>query len=110
MLTTLETGLDVFFLSPGAERIPACGVCGGVLDVVRGQLGPTSFAAAMAERHGSAEVRARVVVEHDVATCPAASQPWHLKARELVGEANRTASPSVRALIEADLAVVIASH
>lgn len=105
-----KAGIDVLFLPPGEERIPACPVCGGALEVTRGVVGPTSFGAAMAARHGGPEVRARVLVAHDVARCPTAAQPWHVDAARLVTEARRTASPSVRALIEADLAALIAGR
>lgn len=106
----LEAGLDVFFLPEGETRIPACPVCGGALEVTRDVVGPTSFGAAMAARHGGPEARARALVAHDVARCPAATESWHVAAARLVKEARRTASPSVRSLIEADIAALIASR
>lgn len=105
-----EVGLEVFLLPPESGSIPPCGVCGGALEVTRDQRGPTGFAAALAARHGDDEVRARVATRHDLARCPAAGESWHRHARALALEARRTASPSVRALIEADLAEALADR
>ena len=110
MTTSYETGLDSFFLTPGAEDVPPCGVCGGALQVTRGLVGPTSWAAAIAAKQGSDEVKARVKIPHDQALCPDAGEGWHVHARRLVREAADTASPSVRALILGDLAAVLATR
>ena len=79
--------------APGTIAEAHCALCGTPCIIRRDRVGPTSFATAMARRH----------TRHDSIVCPHYDASWHRQAQALRDEASRTASPSLRALLLADL-------
>lgn len=82
-----------FNREPGTVDEINCEVCGSICDVKRGEVGPTSWAGAMA---GSK-------TPHDLFTCPYNDEQWHWEALAMMQELNDTSSPSLRAIIEQDI-------
>lgn len=82
---------------PGEREEMHCDLCGSKCNVERNVHGPTGMAEAMA-KHGHL---------HDVFICPYSLVDWHQQARGLEWELRDTSSPSVKALIQSDIDVLL---
>ena len=83
-------GYDSFFEKPGEVQERFCQVCGAKCDVLRDQLGPTSWAGAMAGKS----------TPHDHFFCPNSDEEWHEQAIELVQAIEETPSKRIAELMK----------
>jgi hypothetical protein len=107
-MTTHHKGYDAFFPNAGIRDEMTCRVCGATCDVQRHIRGPRSSIEAMSLQFGRKEPDD--FPPYDRFTCPNGGEPWHDRARRLAEERDNTVSPSLRALIAADLERVIDAH
>ena len=88
-----EKGYDFFIASPGEMDEMKCKVCNSTCIVSRDQLGPTSFASALANQEAL----------HDEFKCPNADKMWHQAALELIKAIEATPSKRIANLMQLDL-------
>jgi len=90
----LHAGWDFLVARPGEEAEVHCRVCGEVMAVRRGVVGPTGWAHARA-------IAAGVMggTPHDEFACGFSDEPWHRQALALKTEARRTPSRELETLL-----------
>ncbi len=89
-----HVGWDTIMPDPGEVESWDCRICGDACDVRRGVVARTS----------SISPRERA---HDSFTCPNAGELWHDQALKIRQAIEGMPSPSVRALMEADVAKLL---
>lgn len=94
---TLHAGWDFFTADPGTREEMRCRVCGEVMAVHRGVVGPTSWAHAMAIAAGVSQGK-----PHDSFACDLGGEAWHRQALALKREAERTPSGELAVLLLAE--------
>lgn len=92
-MSTYNSGISIFFRTPGAVEQMRCAACGAVCTVRRDTETYTCMASAMAKR------KSRV----DEFSCPHVGADWHQQAVQLVEAIAETPSRRVAALIRQDL-------
>lgn len=90
-------GYDYFTPRPDVIDKIGCKVCGSNCDVKRGVSGPTGFGEAMA-RKGHL---------HDLFSCPHSDAEWHEQALEIMKDIRDCHSPSLKKIMESDVAKII---
>ena len=93
-------GYDTFYETPGTVDRRICQVCGTVCLVRRNQIGPTSWAGAMANAETA----------HDYFFCPHSKEPWHEQAVALLQAIENTPSKRIAALMQEDLVDLLTEH
>lgn len=93
-------GYDIFYEPPGTVNRRMCQVCGTECQVKRRQIGPTSWAGALA----------KIETLHDYFFCPHSEQPWHAQALALVQAIESTPSKRIAALMQEDLMDLLNEH
>ncbi len=94
----MRVNYECFHRKPGEVEEQLCEVCGTVCNVRRNENSPPiSWAGAVARKN-------RI---HDYFFCPNVEAEWHKTALRLVLEIEATASKSLRALLDGDLADII---
>lgn len=96
----MNKGIDTFFEPPGTVNHRSCLACGTTCLVKRNQIGPTSWASAMAKAED----------HHDYFYCPNSGQDWHDQAISLVQAIEAMPSKRVAALMEQDLFDLLSAH
>lgn len=86
-----------FFENPGEVMQRNCLVCDSVCLVKRDQLGPTSWAGAVA----------KVSTPHDYFYCPHQDEDWHKQALELLLAIEKTPSKRMAGMMEQELSDLI---
>ena len=77
----------------GKVKTATCGICGDKMNVERDQLGPTSWAGAMA---GAKR-------KHDSFTCPNLSKDWHVQIVRLLREIENTSSGVLTKILQKEV-------
>jgi hypothetical protein len=95
-------GWDSFITEPGTALERRCRVCGEVMAVRRGVLGPTGHAHALAIQSGAARA-----TRHDAFACVFSGTAWHRQALALKLEAARTPSGELERLLLDEAARVV---
>ena len=94
MAKSYHMGWDTILPDPGEVESWDCQVCGDTCDVRRGVVGRRSSISP----HES---------PHDSFTCPNSGEPWHDQALKIAQAIHDMPAPSIRALMEGDLAKVV---
>jgi hypothetical protein len=102
---TLHAGWDCVTTEPGEEAEVRCRVCGEVMAVRRGVVGPTGWAHSMAIAAGVAKGKL-----HDSFACDFSGEAWHRQALALKLEAQKTPSKRVERLLLEEAERVVRSR
>lgn len=94
---SLHAGWDFFVADPGTREEMRCRVCGAVMAVHRGVVGPTGWGHAMAIAAGVSKDKL-----HDEFACEFSCEAWHRQALALKQEAEKTPSGEVARLLLAE--------
>lgn len=94
MAKSYHVGWDTILPNPGEVGAWDCRVCGDACDVRRNAVGRRSFFCPIES-------------PHDRFTCPNAGEGWHDLALEISQALVKMPAPSVRALMEGDLAALL---
>lgn len=93
----LRKGYDYFPRDPGEDDEVLCRVCGVKCDVQRNVAGATSFAGTMTKSK----------ILHDSFSCSHSEEKWHEQARSIMEEMDRTASPSLKEILNGDVDKIV---
>lgn len=88
----IEGVLDHYFPDPGKYDTVDCGICGTPMLLTKDQDGPTSWSMAMG---GSKR-------KYDSFNCPHCEEFWHIQGKQLLQEAKKTISPSLKEIYKKD--------
>lgn len=97
---TMHKGYDSFTPDAGTVNTCICKVCGSVMNIEKNCRGPTSYVEAIG----------KITRNYDHFTCNYSNESWHKTVLELILEKEKTASVSIKKMLEKEAHDLIKQH